>query len=84
MSISTYLRCKSTKKAVHVSEQSSRWLRGADYPLAVALFCLAHSGLELETIDGDHFDDQIYYDIWTLDNMKSEYESLTGRAFPLI
>lgn len=78
MSVSYYLRCKDTKKAVHVAERSSRWFRGADYPDVVGAFCVAHGARELDVVDGDGFDDFMAYEVWTPDNVKSEYEALAG------
>lgn len=78
MSVSWYLRCKDTKKAVHVAEQSSRWFRGADYPDVVGAFSVAHEGKELDVVDGDHFDDFMEYEVWTPDNVRAEYSALVG------
>lgn len=79
MSISFYLRCKDTKKAVHVAEQSSRWFRGADHPDVVGVFCVAHGSKELDVVDGDHFDDLMEYEVWTPENVRTEYIALLGR-----
>lgn len=78
MSVSRYLRCKDTKKAVHVAEQSSRWFRGADYPDVVGVFCAAHAGKNLEVVDGDHLDEIMDYEVWTPENVRAEYIALVG------
>jgi hypothetical protein len=83
MSVSRYLRCKDTKKAVHVAEQSSRWFRGPDYPDVLGVFCVAHDGKELDVVDGDHFThaaDFMEYEVWTPENVKAEYMALVGKA----
>lgn len=78
MSISFYLRCKETKKPVHVAEQSSGWFRGADDSKAVGMFCVAHEAKVVDIVDGDRFDDFIEYDIWTSQNAEAEFMALVG------
>lgn len=79
MSISFYLRCKATKQAVHIAEQSSRWFRGADYPSVLGAFAVAHGGQELDVIDGDHFDDFMEYEVWVPANAGVRFAAMVGR-----
>ena len=71
MSQGIYLLCETTGQAVHVSEASSSWFRGADSSLVVGAFCEAHFGQQLTVIGEDWTFDQ--YTEWTPKNVEQQF-----------
>lgn len=63
--------CEATGQAVHVSEHSSSWLRGANSPLVVGAYCEAHFGQQLRVIGDNWSVDQ--YTEWTIKNVEQQF-----------
>ncbi|MEX3556924.1 MAG: hypothetical protein VB135_00365 [Burkholderia sp.] len=86
MSTALYLYCTSTRQVVHVAEISgSNGVRGPDHPGALALFCCAHEGAELQCGSSDEIDfwteevepfDHEHYLLWTAANAAAAHEKL--------
>jgi hypothetical protein len=86
MSTQTFLVCRTTKQRVEVAASGGFGVRSSQEPKALALFCYAHRGQEVEMLSDHRLEaenlDHGELETWVDANAEARYKTLTNTEPP--
>lgn len=86
MSTYYHLVCLETMQSVEVSARIGGSVRATQQPKALALFCMAHAGLQVEMLNDDQLEgrDLDYGELteWTDANAEERFRAVSGENPP--